>query len=122
MWNMWDDNFEEKESQVHICNVAKDILNCKCSELKKLNDSIEDIRSLFWRRISREDFLNHENAIRTIQRHIRSCNIRSTIEHMMFRPKNIVHVGGSILDLSMEEMLAGKSIHKLDLTEEKPKW
>ncbi len=60
--------------------------------------------------------------MQTIQRHLRSENIRSSIELMFFKPKNIIHVGGSILDLSAEEMLAGKSIQKLNLKADNPRW
>lgn len=34
---------------------------------------------------------------------------------MMYKPRYVVHMGGCVLDLSMEELLAGKSINKLDL-------
>ena len=60
-WGIWEEKYNEQDfDAIHICNFAKDLIISASNQLKKYGTSVETIQSLFWKRISREDFNRRE--------------------------------------------------------------
>lgn len=48
--------------------------------------------------------------------------MRKTITRIKKKPRYIIHLGGSALDLTMEELVAGRKISKVDLKPDPVEW
>lgn len=53
---------------------------------------------------------------------MKSLVVRKTITRIKKKPRYIIHLGGSVLELTVEELAAGKKISKVDLKPDPVEW
>lgn len=69
LWSIWDPADTDNKD---LNSVAKERIDEMCERIKRLSDAASTLQTLFWQRMAKEDFLNRQRAISTMQRRMRS--------------------------------------------------